>query len=146
MLPSAPGSAVIVIWLPEVDAERTTGPFATQSVALICAVMFVQTACAVMFVSVAPADPSELETAIGPATVLLSLIVISLLYVPPTVAVQLGSEALICEAIDAAISALPKLPSTTEYVAAPIVTECVYVESPCHHMAWMQEGENAGTM
>src|ERR1035438_9193460 len=108
--------------------------------------MFVQTACAVMLVSVAPADPSELDTATGPATVVLSLIVISWLNVPPTVAVELGSEAFICEAIDAAISALPKPPSTTEYVAAPIVTECVYVELPCHHMACTQEGENAGTM
>ena len=66
MFPSAPGSAVIVTWLPEATADSTTGPLATQSVALICVAILAQTISGVTFVRVAGADPSELDTDTGP--------------------------------------------------------------------------------
>ena len=113
MLPSAPGSAVMVIWFPVAAAERATGPLATQSVALICAAIFWQTIAGVTLVSVAGPEPSELDTATGPVTPAWSVSVISLLYVPPTVAEQLGSDALIRLATAVAIWALFRLPSWT---------------------------------
>jgi len=73
--------------------------------------LFRMVAASVPGVSDAAAEPSELDTAIGPATPAFTVIRISLLYWPPTVAVQFGSAALICAATLAAICALFNDPS-----------------------------------
>jgi hypothetical protein len=65
------------------------------------------------------ADPSELDTATGPATLVFNVMKISLPYVPPVVAVQFGSEALIWAAILPATPALFSESSRQEYVADP---------------------------
>jgi hypothetical protein len=85
----------MVTWLPEATADSTTGLLATQSVALICVAILAQTISGVTFVRVAGADPSELDTFTGPALVALSVMLISLPYVPPSAALQFGSDTLI---------------------------------------------------
>src|SRR5579875_294382 len=123
MLPSAPGAAVMIKSLPETVAARAGVLFAGQLTALIWFAMDWRIDAAVVCVRVSEAEPSELETASGPEMPGLSVMKISLPKAPPVVAEQLGSEALICPAMFAAISALPSEPSTHEYVDEPIVTE-----------------------
>src|SRR5579885_320978 len=82
------------------------------------------------------ADPSELDTATGPATPVFSVMKISLPYVPPVVAVQVGSEALIWAAMLPATPALLNESSRHEYVAEPIFTQWCEAALPCHHIAW----------
>src|ERR1039458_8213580 len=113
MLPSAPGPAVTTNCFGKTPAALSTpGPFCTQFVPLIWpAILFRAVAAFVPGVSEAAAEPSELDTATGPAMPAFKVIRISLLYWPPTVAVQFGSEALICAATLAAICALFNDPS-----------------------------------
>src|ERR1017187_494090 len=113
MLPSAPGAALTTNWFGNTTAAASTaGPFSTQFVPLIwLAMLFRMVGASVPGVSDAAAEPSELDTATGPATPAFSVMRISLLYWPPTVAVQFGSEALICPATLAAICALFSDPS-----------------------------------
>src|ERR1035438_3196445 len=95
MLPSAPGAAVITNWFGNATAAASTaGPFCTQFVPLIwLAMLFRMVAASVPGVSDAAAEPSELDTAIGPATPAFSVIRISLLYWPPTRGPQVGAAA-----------------------------------------------------
>src|ERR1035438_5708697 len=113
MLPSAPGVAVITNWFGSTTAAASTaGALQALLFPLIwLAMLFRMVAALVPWVSEAAAEPSELDTAIGPATPSFSVIRISLLYWPPTVAVQFGSVALICAATLAAICALFSVPS-----------------------------------
>src|SRR5271166_6831973 len=134
MLPSAPGAAVITNWLGNTTAAASTaGPFSTQLMALICWAMDCRMDAAVVCVNVSAADPSELETATGPDTPAFSVMKISLPYVPPVVAVQFGSDALIWPAILFATPALFSESSRQEYVAEPIRTQWLYAALPCHH-------------
>ena len=82
MLPSAPGVAVMTNWFGNTTAALSTaGPFSTQFVPLIwLAMLFRMVAALVPCVSDAAAEPSELDTAIGPATPAFSVMRISLLY------------------------------------------------------------------
>src|SRR5579883_3173632 len=105
-LPSAPGAVVIIRLLPDTVAVRAGVLLAGQLTALIWFAMDWRIEAAVVCVSASDADPSELETATGPPMPGFSVMKISLPYVPPVVAVQLGSEALICAAM---LDAMPAL-------------------------------------
>ena len=79
MLPSAPGATVITNWFGNTTAaESTAGPWSTQLMALICCAMDCKIDAALVCASVSAADPSELETATGPATAGFNVIKISL--------------------------------------------------------------------
>ena len=79
MLPSAPGAAVITNWFGSTTAAViTTGPFCTQLMALICCAMDWRSVAGAVCDSVSAADPSELETATGPATPAFNVMKISL--------------------------------------------------------------------
>src|SRR5579883_2312105 len=109
--------------LPDTVAVRTGVLLAGQLMALIWFAMDWRIEAAVVCVRVSAADPSELETATGPAMPGFSVIKISLPYVPPVVAVQFGSEALIWVAMLDAMPALFSESSRQEYVAEPMVTQ-----------------------
>src|SRR5579885_2170040 len=105
-LPSAPGAAVMIKLLPDTVAVRAGVLLAGQLTALIWFAMDWRIEAAVVCASVSAADPSELETETGPATPGFSVMKISFPNVPPVVAVQFGSEALIWAAM---LDAMPAL-------------------------------------
>lgn len=116
----------MVIWLPEAVAWSTTGPYVVQSTLLMPVASCEHMAAGSNAVSVAAAEPSELETLIGPWTPVLSAMVMSfVLPSPPTVAEQLESLALIWSAMFCAICADESPSWSQEYTMPAIVTLCV---------------------